>query len=329
MLIRVLRAYPIVDAASRTPGGSGTLDGVTFTQDPVEECDGVIIANFSRDDVVVRCPPENVWAVVQEPYWPGSTEWINRAYADVARVYSHVPVRQSHWVRSHPALEWHVRRSRDALLAATPAPKSDSISAVISDASFYRGHRRRLDFVDALPAGLIERFGRGYRPVEDKWEALAPTKYSLAIENSCVPGYWTEKLSDCLLAWCLPFYIGCPDLAAWFPSEAVVPLDLSDPRQSAEIMQAAVAGDEWRRRLDAIAEARRLYLDRYDFFPFFAAEFRAAAPAVRETVRIRGYDRRQLPLPAKLARKAWRLANDAEASAWRLRRRLLGPAGPR
>ncbi|QJE73655.1 hypothetical protein HHL28_11630 [Aerophototrophica crusticola] len=320
MLVRLIRNYPDPGWRAQCPGGTGTLGGITFTDAPVAECDAVIICNHSPEDVELRCPPANVWSVVQEPWWPGSTEWITRANAGIGRIYSHHPVRQAPWRRSHPALPWHVGRSWDALHGMEPPDKADAISMIVSKASFYRGHRKRLDFADALSADLLERYGKGVRPVADKWDALAPLRYSVAVENSASPDYWTEKVADCWLAWTLPFYAGCPNLPDYVPPESFIRIDLSDPGGAESLMREAVASGQWHRRLEAIAEARRQVLARWAFFPFFAAELAQAPAGPRETVRIAGYDRRRLSPLAKLRRKAWRLANDLEQQIWAWRR---------
>ena len=55
-------------------------------------------------------------------------------------------------------------------------------------------------------------------PIEDKFDALIGYKYHLALENSVIPDYWTEKLADSLLAWCKPIYYGCPNINDYFSS---------------------------------------------------------------------------------------------------------------
>lgn len=51
-------------------------------------------------------------------------------------------------------------------------------------------------------------YGRGTRTVDDKAEALIPSKYHLALENCQQPHFWTEKLSDAILTDNVTFYSG-------------------------------------------------------------------------------------------------------------------------
>ena len=49
------------------------------------------------------------------------------------------------------------------------------------------GHIKRRSFLQFIQNNAsidIDLFGRAVRAIEDKWDGLAPYKYSLAIENS-------------------------------------------------------------------------------------------------------------------------------------------------
>ncbi|MBK9590965.1 MAG: hypothetical protein IPO32_05465 [Crocinitomicaceae bacterium] len=76
----------------------------------------------------------------------------------------------------------------------------------------------RLEFIDYLKENSFDfdLFGRGFNPIEGKLEGLAEFKYSIAIENYSGPDYWTEKIQDAYLSWCMPIYYGCPNLEKYF-----------------------------------------------------------------------------------------------------------------
>ena len=60
------------------------------------------------------------------------------------------------------------------------------------------GHRYRLEFLRRLREHIdLDLYGRGFAPIEDKWQALAPYRYSIAFENAAAPYYFTEKIMDC------------------------------------------------------------------------------------------------------------------------------------
>ena len=76
----------------QTPGGKGIWDGIQFTVSAVPECDYLVMLNNRRlDPLTVHCPPENVWAIMQEPYEPGLYDWLIEGHEPYARVYSHYP----------------------------------------------------------------------------------------------------------------------------------------------------------------------------------------------------------------------------------------------
>ncbi len=71
----------------------------------------------------------------------------------------------------------------------------------------------------------------------------------------------------------MPIYYGCPRIAEYFPAESLVSIDIRDP-DATRIVQETIRSDRWLRNIDAIAEARRLVLERYQLFSFVAQEIR-------------------------------------------------------
>jgi hypothetical protein len=116
------------------------------------------------------------------------------------------------------------------------------------------------------PLMAMHRFGHGVRPLADKWDGLAPYRYSIAIENSQVPHYWTEKIADCFLAGTIPIYWGCPNITDYFPSDAMIQLESLDPHRVSAQLKAEATVEGYHRRLDALREAKRLVLDDYNLF---------------------------------------------------------------
>lgn len=77
------------------------------------------------------------------------------------------------------------------------------------------------------PVELREPIARSYRgPVADKHEAMSRHRWALCIENTCFPGYVSEKLFDAMFAGAIPVYYGAPDVEEHVPSDTY--LDLRD-----------------------------------------------------------------------------------------------------
>jgi hypothetical protein len=295
-LVRIAADWDCSALLRQTPGGLGIWDGVRFTIDPVEECDYLVVLNNRRTEgVTVKCPPSNVWCVMQEPYVPELYDWMVEGHECYGRVFTHhVPNAGAKYIRSQPMLPWHVEKSYDELAAAGQPSKTRGVSWIASQLSFLPGHRNRTRLREYLMrehAGLVDVFGRGIRPVEDKWDVLEPYRYSLAIENDTHPDYWSEKIADCYLAWTLPLYDGCTNIEDYFPAESFIRIDSSDPPSVAARVSELLTGGEWERRLPAIAAARQKVLNEYQIFPSIRSAMRqfGNASATPEIVHVPGY----------------------------------------
>jgi hypothetical protein len=303
MLVRVIRSWAQPDWLRQTPGGRGVWGACRFTEDPAPDPDYVIVCNHVHADVTLEIDPDRVWLFVQEPP-VAAYRWIRAGYRDYGRIFGPDPLLRDQPPHrcQHGCLPWQVDRSYDELSAAPPPAKRVDLTWVTSNARYTDGHRSRLRFLERLrPRVPLELFGRGFRPIGDKWDALAPARYALAIENHSTPHYWTEKIADCFLAGALPLYWGDPAIADSFPLESFVWIDIDDPdapRQVAAIVRSNLA----ERRRDALLEARRRVLEEHQFFAFASraiAEHAALAPAaaprpvvVRHQTNLAAYYRR-------------------------------------
>lgn len=274
-LVRVVQNSPEPSLLRQTPGCSGVWDGIEFTLDEVQEPDYVAVINCAGERCRVRCDPERVWVFLMEPpegEWPR----FHRGSSSLARIYTSDPaLRCSRHRHANPALPWHVEKTYDQLVSESVPQKTRALSWVTSSKATYRGHRSRLDFLAKLKqCAELDLFGYGFEPIEDKWDALAPYRYSIAVENHRNSWYWTEKIADCFLAWTMPIYFGCTQITRFFPAKALVQVDISDPLAPDRVREVA-ASDLWERNLDAIEYSRQLVLQRYQFFPFVSGEIRS------------------------------------------------------
>jgi hypothetical protein len=128
-------------------------------------------------------------------------------------------------------------------------------------------------FLEAIRGELkFDLFGRGFGLVEDKWQAVASYRYSIAVENYSNPYYWSEKIADCFLGWSMPIYYGCTRITDYFPAESMILIDIHRPDDALERIREALQSGRWQKNLDAIRFAREQVLERYQFFPFVAAQ---------------------------------------------------------
>jgi len=159
-------------------------------------------------------------------------------------------------------------------LANTPIPeKTKLISVITSNKTFTQGHQDRIRFVEKLKnhyGDKLDVYGQGFNSFDDKWDALAPYKYHIAIENSSAKYYWTEKISDCYLAGTFPIYYGCTNLDEYFPANSYQPIDIHRFDDSVKIIDRIIAHDEYEKRTELLKECKRLVMDDYNMLNLLA-----------------------------------------------------------
>ena len=101
------------------------------------------------------------------------------------------------------------------------------------------GHKQRMSFLDALRTKFgdeIDVFGHGIKPVDDKAEGLLSYQFCICIENSAMNDYWTEKIADSFLSYCVPIYYGCKNINKYFDDLSVIKIDINNPKQAIRII---------------------------------------------------------------------------------------------
>ena len=189
-------------------------------------------------------------------------------------------VRHPHQIRTTPPLRFFYGRNMvggpHLPLSEHPPTKSLSLSAMSSTKAMeHTVHAKRLAFMRAIKDRMgdeLDLYGRGLNPVDDKAEAMASYRYHIAVENHVEPGHFTEKLTDCFVAGCLPFYYGDPNYAAVFPESSVIPIDIFDLDKTIETIRVAIESDQFTQRQAALSQARDITLERYNTLRAVAAK---------------------------------------------------------
>lgn len=177
--------------------------------------------------------------------------------------------------------EWHLALTYNQLM--TEEIKKDEavsniLSAVLSHKYSDPGHIKRIDFVKFLERKdfPVHVYGdnkflwkdyKGSPPLRQKDEALLPYKYTINVENFPVKGYYSEKLIDGILAECLTFYNGCPNIRDYVDERAFVWLDLSNFEEDYKKIKRAIEEDWWGQRLPYIQNEKRRIINDRQFFP--------------------------------------------------------------
>ncbi|WP_243370859.1 glycosyltransferase family 10 [Geotalea sp. SG265] len=299
-LVRIVKDWESPDLYRQTPGHTGRWGSIDFTLAPVAKCDYLVILNCPPKDstVTVKCPSGNIWAIMQEPpneVWKPMHAGVN----EYSQIFTQdIDLRGRRYIHSQPVLPWHVDKDFDFLVKFNVPTKDRALSWITSNYTYWEGHRSRMAFLNQIQEHLnFDLYGRGFKWIDDKWAGLAPYKYSLAIENFQNAYYWSEKIADCFLAWTMPIYFGCTRIEEYFPKEAMIIIDIADPSSAIEQIQSAISSNLWEKRIDAIAHARDLVLNKHQIFPFIAEAIMKQSPPllkrvkISSTTTIKGYNR--------------------------------------
>lgn len=195
-------------------------------------------------------------------------------------ITSHTNLKHPNNHLSQQALPWHYGLSFstkqfncnwDELSKMLPPVKVKKIAMITSNKKMMPGHKQRMVFLDALKSKYgdrIDYFGQGINPVDDKAEALLPYKFAICIENSAINNYWTEKISDPYLAYTIPVYYGCTNIASYFNSESIINIDINKVEDSLLIIGNILDNDDsiYEQKLKVLKIERNKVLNDYNLF---------------------------------------------------------------
>lgn len=259
----------------QSPHNEAKFGSCTFTFNPLEKdydwlvfIDDVpkILPNRTEE---LSCPKENTIFVTTEP---SSITRYGRAFVNQ---FNYLITNQdesvlphANAIRSQTGNVWFYGKDYDSIVEVTDPIKTKKLSTVCSDKQQgHTIHKLRYDFTkimeDRIPE--LERFGRGFKWIDTKAEALDEYEFHVAIENQYAPNVWTEKLADAYLGYTVPIYFGCPNVYEYFPEDSIILMDLYDIEGSiSKIKEIISTPGEYERRLPAVKEARRRVIEEYN-----------------------------------------------------------------
>jgi hypothetical protein len=69
---------------------------------------------------------------------------------------------------------------------------------------------------------MIDIYGNGYNPIDQKIISLKNYRYQIVIENTKKDFWFTEKLIDCFVTGTVPIYYGCPSIDKFFDTNGMI-----------------------------------------------------------------------------------------------------------
>lgn len=257
-----------------------------------EVCDVAVVIDDVASPTPIRCREGYVWKITMEPHVKGWTPFAIKHPRVYSRVFAQSNFRKDTRVElSPPGLPWLVSGSYEELQGQGDSiEKSEIVSLIASTKDYYPGHSPRTELANAIENHDygIAVFGKGRRAeVEDKRDALDKYMFSFAIENSQQDNYWTEKITDCFLTYTVPIYYGAPNIGSYFPEDSFISLGSLSIESVLEVLDELDEND-YEKRLPALKEARKLYLEHYLFYAFLNNEINISR-GVLENQPLRSY----------------------------------------
>jgi len=173
--------------------------------------------------------------------------------------------------------EWWLKYDYDYLTNLKPIKKTKDICCVISNTGGSHGRDRRKEFIREL-SDRIDVYGRlqgskgilgsnqhmGGAHMEGKEEVLSQYRYSIEIDVGVCRNYFSERVFDSLLMWCMPLYWGSTNLDEFLPENSFRYINIYG--NGKEALQYAFNGFR-EQNMESIKEARHLLLNKYGLFP--------------------------------------------------------------
>lgn len=275
MIVKIERYFNYPDLKRQTPNYTMKWGDFTFTEENIEECDYLVILDYPKHNFSIKVNKNNILHLSLEP--PNEiSKYRQYANKNVKWIFNQLDIKKNN-VLSHGALPWHIDKDFDFLskLKVEDLQKENNITWITSNQRSSKGHHLRMKFLDDIKGlPFVNLYGRGIKPIEDKWDVLSISKYGIAYENFQSDYYWTEKIIDCFLSYTMPLYFGCNAIGNFFPKDSFIQIDPNDKHINL-FLKEIVESSKWEENLDSISIARQLILNHYQLFPFLAEHIKS------------------------------------------------------
>jgi hypothetical protein len=146
--------------------------------------------------------------------------------------------------------------------------KRGLISVICSSQDMSPTHKMRLRFVKRLTEHFgddLVWFGNGINSVEEKWDAIAPFKYTIVLENQSRHNVITEKLGDAFLGLSYPFYWGAANVDTIFNANGFTQINIEDFEGTIRKIREGIKDDLVITKHKYLMENKNIVLHEYNF----------------------------------------------------------------
>lgn len=282
--IKFVNDHPAIPIIRQIPNNKNIWGNCQFfVNNNIQECDWLIVFAGLIKKEVVKCPKKNTIFITGEPE---SVKKYNKKFLNQFNIIisCRQDIKHHNIIRMRQLYPWLIGikmangkclhqngyKNYDYFKNYNTTKKEKLISVISSNRTKYAGHKDRLIFIEQLKkyfGNKIDIYGRGIRNIADKWDAIAPYKYHIVIENSCFKDYWSEKLSDAFLGNAYPIYYGCPNIYDYFSKKFLTTINIKNSQQAIKIIEETIKNNTYDKNKNDIIESKKLVLNQYNIFP--------------------------------------------------------------
>ncbi len=281
--VKLSTRFPSWSFIRQTPNQNGNWGNLKFyIDDDINDCDWFVVFGGITKEQKINCYPQNTILITDEPSSIKKYEQeFTKQFNTIITIQKDIKAPN---IINKQLLPWYLGahynqtankfdkfdKSYDELKNHNINQKTKLISIISSSKNKTPGHKQRLKFIKKLKkhfGNKIDIFGFGLNNIPDKWDAIAPYKYHVVIENSLEENYWTEKLADSYLAESYPIYYGCPNIDDYFNKNSITIIDILNPYEAIKKIEEVINDNFYEKFQNEIKNSKEKILNNYQIFP--------------------------------------------------------------
>jgi hypothetical protein len=241
-----------------------------------------IIENLPENGEFSKINPKNIFFLTAEsslPYDWFQGEHFDLFFSQFNEIHTCHPLYKDNVKSAIPFLPWMINSNHESVFNAHKRDKEffrhlnlkkkKNISVICSKQTWQDGHKLRFNFVKKLKdyfGDSLDWFGNGINQVPEKWNAIAPYKYHIVLENRSDTNFITEKIYDSFLGGAYPIYWGAPNLKEFFSPKSFMDINILDFKGTIDKIEYVINNNFYDNHKEDIRIAKNLVLDKYNLF---------------------------------------------------------------
>ncbi len=310
MLARLIYPENSNDILKQIPefqnGDTAKIGNIIFTAKPVDKADLAVVINYSTKNIKMNA--KELWVFHQNPgdyrqygHWQKAYPYADRVFGSwYKKKKERYEGALKNLERTQSSALWGCKQGYDFYKNLKTMDKTITLSAITSTKAEGKrpssySKKQQLDFLRSLRKELKEFDLKIKSRVKNKDEILIPSKYTVVLEDTSEPHFFSEKLTDAFLCNSMPIYFGAPNIFEYFPKNSLILLEDLDIEKAKGIIKYTIENNLYEKNKDAILSAKNMVLNRYNLFMTIVekiSEYEISKKPVKEITIIKRKKRR-------------------------------------